>query len=229
MQSKIIIAADELSIEQCLDLASKVGKRVYAIKIHNLFDLHGASAIQELYRYGAETVWVDAKLHDIPNTTGLRAHAIGQSGAEIISVHASGGIEMMRAAAEGFLFEIYAVTVLTSLNEEQTHLLYGQPTKAAVLHLARLAKMAGMTGVVCSPKEVGMLAKQPELQGMKFIVTGVRSLGKDENDQQRVDTPQNAIKAGATHIVVGRQITQAKDPAEALEILEAELEEAGRV
>jgi orotidine-5'-phosphate decarboxylase len=207
-------------------LASRVGERVYAIKIHNLFDAHGPEFVKLLHNAGAKRVWVDAKLHDIPNTVRLRARALEWSGAKIITVHASGEIEMMTAAVEEFSAEVYAITALTSLSEEQVHLLHGQPSKAAVLYLARLAKMAGVAGVVCSPKEVGVLAKRPELKGMKFIVPGVRSIGKDAGDQQRVDTPLNAVKAGATHLVVGRQITQAKDPVEALDALEAELAEA---
>jgi len=226
MQNRIILAADELSLAQCLDLASKIGGRVHAIKIHNVFDAQGPTVVEQLHHAGAERVWVDAKLHDIPNTVRLRAEAIADSGAEIITVHASGEIEMMKAAVKAFPFEVYAITVLTSLNEEQAHLLHGQPTKAGALYLARLAKLAGVDGIVCSPKEVGILAKRPELKGLKFIVPGVRSAGKDVGDQQRVDTPGNAVRAGATYLVVGRQITQAEDPVAALDALEAELEEA---
>ncbi|OHA91345.1 MAG: orotidine 5'-phosphate decarboxylase [Candidatus Zambryskibacteria bacterium RIFCSPHIGHO2_01_FULL_49_18] len=221
--SRIILAADELTLDQCLDLASKVGDRVHAIKIHNLYDRAGAIAVQQLRDAGARRVWVDAKLHDIPNTVKLRAKAIAESGADILTVHASGEIEMMMAAVEGGPSEIYAITVLTSLGEEQAHLLFGQPSKAGALYLARLAKLAGVHGVVCSPKEVGILAKRPELQGLKFITPGVRSTGKATDDQKRVDTPAGAIASGATHLVIGRQITQAADPVEALHQIEMEI------
>jgi orotidine-5'-phosphate decarboxylase len=207
-------------------LASKIGDRVHAVKVHNLYDAQGPTVVRQLHGAGAKRVWVDVKLHDIPNTVRLRARAIADSGADIITVHASGEIEMMMAAVDAFPFEVFAITVLTSLNEEQVHLLHGQPSKAAVLYLARLAKLAGVDGVVCSPKEVGILAKRPELKGMKIIVPGVRSVGKDAGDQQRVDTPGNAVKNGATYLVVGRQITQAKDPVAALDALEVELTEA---
>ncbi len=223
--SRIVLAADELNLDQCLDLTRKIGHRVYAVKIHNLYDAYGPNVVEQLHKASAFRVWVDAKLHDIPNTVRLRAKAIGDSGAEILTVHAGGEIEMMMAAVEVFPYEVYAITVLTSLDEEQAHLLHGQPSKAGVLYRARLAKLAGVAGVVCSPKEVGMLAKRPELKGMKSIVPSVRSLGKDVADQKRVDTPTNAVKAGATHLVVGRQITQAKDPVAALDALEAELVE----
>lgn len=224
--SRIIIAADELTLEQSLDLAARVGDRVHAIKIHNVFDQQGPKAVQRLRDAGARRVWVDAKLHDIPNTAKLRAKAIAESGADILTVHASGEIEMMMAAVEAGPPEIYAITVLTSLGEEQTHLLHGQPSKAEVLYLARLAKLAGVHGVVCSPKEVGILAKRPELKGLKFITPGVRSVGKTTDDQKRVDTPAGAIASGSTYLVVGRQITQATDPEEALRQIEEELASA---
>ncbi|MFW5853411.1 MAG: orotidine-5'-phosphate decarboxylase [Patescibacteria group bacterium] len=221
--NRIVLAVDELSLDQCLELASKVGDWVYAIKIHNVFDQQGPDVVQRLRDAGARRIWVDAKLHDIPNTVKLRAKAIAESGADILTVHASGEIEMMMAAVEAGPSEIYAITVLTSLGEEQAHLLHGQPSKAEVLYLARLAKLAGVHGIVCSPKEVGILAKRSELQGLKFITPGVRSPGKATDDQKRVDTPAGAIASGSTHLVVGRQITQATDPVDALCQIEEEI------
>lgn len=222
-ESRIILAADELTLEQCKSLVSKVGDQVYAIKIHNLYDEYGPSVVQHLLFCGARRVWVDAKLHDIPNTVRLRAKTIDNSGAEILSVHASGEIEMMMAAVENGPPEIYAITVLTSLGEAQAHLLHGQPSKAEALYLARLAKLAGVHGVVCSPQEVGVLSRSPELKGMSFITPGVRSAGKATDDQKRVDTPTGAITSGATRLVIGRQITQATDPVEALRQIELEI------
>ncbi len=219
----IIIAADELTLEQCLDLASQIGDRVYAIKIHNMFDEHGPGVVERLRDAGARRVWVDAKLYDIPNTVRLRARAIAKSGADILTVHASGEIEMMMAAVEEGPAEIYAITILTSLNEEQAHLLHGQPSKAGALYLARLARLAGVHGVVCSPKEVGVLATRPELLGLRFVTPGVRSSGTGADDQKRVDTPAGAIISGSTHLVIGRQITKASDPVEALRLIEEEI------
>lgn len=221
--SRIILALDELNLDQCLELVSRVGDRVYAIKIHNIFDQQGPGVVQRLRDAGARRVWVDAKLHDIPNTVKFRAKAIADSGADILSIHASGEIEMMMAAVESGPAEIYAVTVLTSLGEEQAHLLHGQPSGSMTLYLARLAKLAGVHGVVCSPKEVGILAKRPELQGLKFITPGVRSSSKAIDDQKRVDTTARAIASGSTHLVIGRQITQAIDPVNALHRIEEEI------
>lgn len=226
MNSKkmVVLAADKLSLDQCLMLVGQVGSRVHAIKVHDVYDQYGPSVVSTLKRAGAQRVWVDAKLHDIPNTVQARAKAIANSGADILSIHASGEIEMMMAAREGApSMEIFGITVLTSLIEEQAHLLHGQPAKAAALYLARLAKLAGITGVVCSPKEVGLLGKRPELVGLKLVVPGIRSAGQDSGDQQRFDTPANAMKAGATHLVIGRQIIDATDPQAALDMIEAEI------
>ncbi|KKQ77957.1 MAG: orotidine 5'-phosphate decarboxylase [Candidatus Zambryskibacteria bacterium RIFCSPLOWO2_01_FULL_39_39] len=223
--NRIILAVDELSLERCLELVSKIGKRLCAVKIHNIYDQNGPEIVWKLKNAGASRVFVDAKLHDIPNTVRLRAKAIADSGAEIITVHASGGIEMMRVAVRAFPFEVFAVTVLTSLNIEQTHLIYGKSPKDVVLYLAKQAKLAGCAGVVCSSKEVGILSKIPELRGLKFMVPGVRSLGKALGDQSRVDTPVSAIKKGATYIVVGREVTEDKDPVKAFLKIESEISE----
>lgn len=225
---RIILAADGLELDEVLDIARAIGDRLYAVKVHDVFDAHGPKVVKALRTVGARRVWYDAKLHDIPNTVGWRARAIGK-GAEpgtevdILTVHASGEIEMMMKAVEHGPQEIYAVTALTSLDEEQVHLTYGQPSKAAVLYLARLAKLAGVHGIVCSPKEVGMLAKRPELEGLKFIVPGVRSAGVKADDQKRTDTPAAAVRAGAHHLVIGRQLTLASDPSEALDEIEDEI------
>lgn len=227
---RIIVAADNLTLEECINLTAKIGARVHAIKVHEVVDRHGPIAITRILEAGAKRVFDDAKLHDIPNTVKLRAKAIAESGASILTVHASGEIDMMMEAVTGTRSvgnaEIFAITVLTSLDEEQAHLTYGQPSKAAVLYLARLAKLAGVHGVVCSPKEVGILAKRPELKGLKFIVPGIRSAGKDADDQRRFDTPGATVKAGATYLVIGRQLTQATDQVAALEEIEAEIQAA---
>ena len=149
-KDRVILAADELDLEQTLSLVRRVGDRVYGVKVHNLWDLHGPGVVRQLLDAGAPRVWGDLKIEDIPNTARLRAQAVADSGAQMLSVHASGEIEMMMAALESGL-EIIAITVLTSLTEEQAHLLHGQPSKAAALYLARLAKLAGVPSVVCSP------------------------------------------------------------------------------
>lgn len=223
---RIIIAADELDLEQTLRLAETIGKRVYAFKIHNLYDLHGPSVVERLRRTGAQRVWVDAKLHDIPNTVRLRAKAIAASGADIVSVHACGGINMMQAALESGL-QTYAITILTSLDEAQVENLYYRRPATAVLEFAMLAMLAKAHGVVCSPKELESLARSEDIiRGLKFVVPGIRSAGKGTDDQKRTDTPVAALKAGANYLVIGRQITKAADPVAAFEELAKEIADA---
>lgn len=224
----IILSPDGLELEAVLELVGTVGHRLYGVKVHDLYDAHGPEVVSRLRDAGAARVWYDGKFHDIPNTVGLRARAVGKGGeigkdVDILTVHASGEIDMMMEAVKNGPPEIYAITVLTSLDSELTHLVYGQPPKAAVLYLARLAKLAGVQGVVCSAEEVAMLAKRPELQGLKFVVPGTRSAGKDAGDQKRTGTPAKAVQDGAHHLVIGRQVVKAPDPIAALDELEDEL------
>ncbi len=224
MNEKIIISADELGEQELLALTSSIGPRAYAVKVHDVYDKLGPSIVGALKDAGAQKVWMDAKLHDIPNTARARAKAFADNGIDIITVHASGGVEMMRAAKEGAgSAEVYAVTVLTSLSEEAATTIYHQKVQEQVLALAHLAKEAEVDGVVCSAKEVAMLAADPALIGLKFVVPGVRSPGADTHDQKRVASPKEALADGATHLVVGRQVTTAQDPASALDAIESEI------
>lgn len=218
-ESRIILAADELTLEQTLALVRVAGKRFRAVKGHAVFDEHGRSAIKTMKEAGAQLVWDDVKLHDTPNTVGLRAEKCKNSGADIMTVHASGGIEMMMAAVQKGPATILAITILTSIPEEELT----EPLKARVLYLARMAKLAGVHGIVCSAQEVGMLSKRPELNGLEFVVPGIRSAGKDAGDQKRIGTPGATIKAGATRLVIGRQLTDSKDPVAELDRIEAEI------
>ena len=218
---RIIIAADDLPYGRCLRLAEAVSERVYAIKIHELFDRHGPKAVRALRNLGVR-VWVDAKIHDTPNTARLRAQAITASGADILTVHAAGGTEMMRAAVEKAT-EVYAVTVLTSLDEPWVRAVYGRSPSDVALAFALLAYHAGVRGIVCSPREVSVLAAHSELRALELVTPGIRSNGAAANDQQRIATPAAAIIAGATRVVVGRQVTRAKDPLAALSRIEEEI------
>lgn len=227
---KIILALDELPFERCVQLiqAAIGNAAVHAFKVHNLVDRHGPEVIQKLKLAGADRIMLDYKLHDIPNTVRARAHDLYDNGADIITVHIPGGIDMMKAALEGAngVAEIWGITALTSLSEEEVHLDAGHPSKAVVLQRARMAKLAGLHAVVCSPKETAMLAKRPELQGLGIVNPGVRSPGVDHADQARVDTPANAFKAGASYIVVGREFTTAKDPEAALAYIVRQVQQA---
>jgi orotidine-5'-phosphate decarboxylase len=215
---RIFLALDGLGYENSYRLLSRIAgsplaPSIAGFKIHDLWDREGPKVVTRLASAlsgQSWCPWVDLKLHDVPNTVSLRAKAVKDAGAEIVTVHASGGIEMMRAATKTGL-NVLAITVLTSLNEEEVHLFTGQPSKAAVLYRARLAKLAGVWGLVCSPNEVSVLAKRPELVGLNLITPGIRLKGKSDTDtnQQRVNSPRVAFEAGATHIVVGSEVTQA--------------------
>ena len=227
MKTNIIPALDGLDIDEARRLVGQLHGRCYAFKIHDLFDRRGGVAIDALAAGGAR-IWVDVKLHDIPATVAGRAGMITSLGADIITVHASGGIAMMEAAVKATQTcgtEIYAITLLTSLSPEYIAKRFknGENPSMVVLDLARDAKKAGVHGVVCSPQEVGLLSRQEDLAGMKFIVPGVRSPGADQHDQQRTGTPRQAFADGASAIVVGRQITQAEDPVAAFDALVAEI------
>lgn len=229
MERRIILAADEIPLEECLALAEKLGERVYALKIHGLYLRYGQGGVRALKAAAPWRIWVDAKLHDIPNTVRLHAETLRDAGADIISVHASGGVAMMRAAKASGLI-VYGVTVLTSLTKDEVPLIYGRPLLPTVLQLARMAKEAGLDGIVSSPQEVRLLSNRGELQGWEFITPGIRSEGELGDDQVRTDTPQNAIAAGATRLVVGRQLVRAKSPLEAYEALERDIENGlGRI
>lgn len=225
--SRIVLALDGMSLENAVPLVSSVGQSVFMVKIHELWDQKGPGIVRTLKSAGAQRVWVDLKLHDIPNTVKLRTEAVLAAGADLVTVHVSGGFEMMIAARETGI-RVAGITVLTSLDEENAHLIFGSPVKAKVLQLARDAKMAGLWGVVCSPKEVGILAKRPELAGLKFIVPGIRPARKESADQKRVDTPAAAIAAGADFLVIGRAITEAPDPIAAITVIGDEIGQVAR-
>lgn len=220
--NKIIIALDGLDLRQATELVEQVGYRAYAVKIHNLFDRHGSAAIIGLKQAGAERVWVDAKLHDIPSTVEL-----SDAGADILTVHASGGVKMIQAAVDAFDGEVYAVTVLTSLDEQAANKIYGRSVKDAVGELARLVFQGGAHGLVCSPEEVASLNIRSDIGNkLSFIVPGIRPQGADIGDQKRIGTPRDTLRAGANRLVIGRPITQVQDPVAAFEAIEKEIASA---
>jgi orotidine-5'-phosphate decarboxylase len=215
----VIFDTGGMNMVQSLKLVSEIGRQVYAVKAHALRDDYGPITEELLYEAGAQRVWIDYKIHEIESMAGYSARSLAKRGAAIISVHASGGIKMMRQVRFLFDKEIYAVTVPTSLSE--TVSLYCRPVLETVQMFASWAKKAGMNGIVCSAMEAGLLVDDPRFKGLDLIVAGVRSTGSDTDDQRRVDTPVTAIRRGARRIVVGRQIVQSRNPiAEFYRILE---------
>ena len=237
-RARIILAADGLPLEKVLELVGKIGSRLYAIKVHHLYDEYGPSIIPQIRAAadpeGIPLIWVDFKLHDIPATVEKRAAALVEAGAEIITVHASGGREMMEAAIKGVAgrAKVFAVTLLTSLKPEEIENTYNCLPREEVIYLAKQAAKAGVNGVVASAEELQELVEEqeqgPELRTMDLIIPGIRLAGKlvHQDDQQRIGTPGYVIKTGGlarTALVIGRPIAQAPDPEQALDEIETDI------
>lgn len=222
-QSNVIVALsfDREPLE-VLELAEDLAPHVWGFKIHPKTEIaflrRGCDIISDIKQMGAR-VFFDGKYHDIPFEVGQWAADDRERGIDMISVHASGGPDMMYAAVEksGEML-VLAITVLTSIDQDVCTDVYGKPIEAGVSNLARGAKNAGCHGVVASVKEVEMLRECAEAGHCpKIIVTpGIRpaDYGK-QDDQKRVATPQQAAELGSSFIVVGRPIRNADDPVEA--------------
>ncbi len=223
VESKIIIPLDGMTQSEALLMAEQLSGAVWGFKVNDLLLACGVSIIEKLKRYGR--VFADAKLHDIPNTVGNSIRQLEDGGADIITVHASGGIEMLRkAAAEAKRASVIAVTVLTSLTPSDTQEIFVRTPGQAVLDLARLVRRAGLGGIVCSPAELDLLAADAELKQLIKVTPGVRPMWYQKgDDQRRTKTPREALDAGATYLVIGRPITGHDDPRQAVGLVDAEL------
>ena len=220
---RLIAALDVPEVGAAMRLSAALGDRVGFVKVGlELYTAAGPDAVKALRSEGRE-VFLDLKLHDIPNTVAGAARAAEALGAAMLTVHASGGAAMLRAARESYGGTLLAVTVLTSLDEGALADVgfAGTPLEAAV-RLASLAVKSGADGVVCSPREVAALraALGP---GVLLVVPGIRPAGAASGDQARVGTPGDAVRAGADYLVVGRPLRDAADPAAAAEALAREV------
>lgn len=194
-----------------------------------LYYAAGSGLIHALRDRGFE-VFLDLKLHDIPNTVAGAVRSVTGTGASLLTIHATGGERMMAAAAEAALPDgaphLLAVTVLTSMETADLRSVgVAADTADHVLRLAKLAQQSGISGMVCSPREVVLLRAELAPHAM-LVVPGIRPAGAAIGDQRRVATPESAIRDGASMLVVGRPITQAKDPCAAARAILAEIEAA---
>lgn len=215
VSERIIVALDGMKLEEAEALVQQLAPIGVGFKVGLEFICGGeADQLIRVIKSGGGSVFYDGKLNDIPNTVGKAAKRISvKEGIRYFNVHASAGIEAMMAAVENKgNSQVLAVTVLTSLEENNAHLLFGAPSKAKVLQLARDAKTAGVDGIICSPQELELLGKQKELLGLLKITPGVRPEWAAVGDQKRIMTPADAVRMGATALVIGRPIT--KPPAE---------------
>lgn len=216
---RILCAADSPRLDEVLLLGELLAGEVGAIKLGSeFFTAHGPDGVRRVAEAGSR-VFLDLKYHDIPNTVAGAVRAASALGCALATVHASGGAAMLRAAAEAAAGagpgrpRLLAVTVLTSLDGDDLAAV-GQagPVEGQALRLARLAAENGMDGVVCSPREAAAI--RSELGGaLALVVPGIRPDWAGLDDQKRVLTPAAAVAAGADHLVVGRPITAAADPA----------------
>ena len=224
MGKDVIIACDFSSAEQVFNFLDKFTTKKPFVKIGmELFYAEGPSIVREIKKRGHK-IFLDLKLHDIPNTVKKSMSVLSRLDVDLCNLHASGTKRMMEAALEGLTREdgsrplLIAVTQLTSTDQEsmEQDLLIKEPIDKVVMHYAHNAKTAGLDGVVCSPLEA---AKVHEVCGKDFITVtpGVRFADGDIGDQKRVMTPQAAKEIGSDYIVVGRPITAAEDPVKAYE------------
>lgn len=219
MGKDVIIACDFSSKKAVFDFLDKFGNEKPYVKIGmELYYAEGPAIVKELKERGHK-IFLDLKLHDIPNTVKKSMSVLSRLDVDMCNLHASGTIAMMEAAIEGLTREdgtrplLIAVTQLTSTDSErmEKELLIKEPIDKVVMHYASNAKKAGLDGVVCSPLEAG---KVHEVCGKDFftVTPGVRFADGDVGDQKRVTTPEKAKEIGSDYIVVGRPITAAEDP-----------------
>ncbi|MBQ5602130.1 MAG: orotidine-5'-phosphate decarboxylase [Clostridia bacterium] len=224
MGKDVIIACDFDSAEKTFAFLDKFTGRKPFVKIGmELYYAEGPSIVKEIKKRGHK-IFLDLKLHDIPNTVKKSMAVLSRLDVDMTNLHAGGTIRMMQAAIEGLTREdgtrpmLIAVTQLTSTDQEsmENDLLIHEPIDKVVMHYAHNAKVAGLDGVVCSPLEAG---KVHDTCGKDFVTVtpGVRFADGDIGDQKRVMTPAEAKKIGSDYIVVGRPITAAEDPVSAYE------------
>jgi len=235
MRERLIVALDVDNLEQATELVRQLAGEVGMFKIgKQLFTHAGPQAVRQIQELGGE-IFLDLKFHDIPNTVAKAAIEATRLGVKMFNVHASGSLEMMRMTVKEVKRVcrqqklrrpiMLAVTVLTSLNQDDLKRV-GVERKVAdqVVRLALLTKEAGMDGVVASPHEVADIR---EACGRRFVIVtpGIRPSDVNRNDQQRVMTPQDAVRGGVDYIVVGRPIIEAKDPVAAARAIVADMQQ----
>lgn len=231
---RLIVALDVSTMDAMKSIVSSLGDSVSFYKVGmELFYAEGDQTVRYLQDQGKH-VFLDLKLHDIPNTVAHGVSSLTRLGANLITIHGQGGPIMMKAAAQAAREsaeqlgierpKLLAITVLTSFDDEAWTSIGGQlPISNQVIRLAKLAKESGMDGVVCSALEAKMIR---EACGPDFLIItpGIRPSFAATNDQKRIATPASALADGASRLVIGRPITQAANPQEAVRLIIEEME-----
>ena len=234
-RDKLIVALDVPNLDSALNLMEKLQGEVKFFKVGmQLFTAEGPEVVRQITRQGGQ-VFLDLKFHDIPNTVMEAGERAASLGVYMYNVHAAGGLEMMKKTKErtvqatkelGFPQPlVIAVTVLTSMNQETLNkeVGIGRRVEEQVVAWAKLAQEAGLDGVVASSQEVEAI-RQTCGSDFLLVTPGIRPIWAAANDQKRIMTPREAIKAGSDFIVVGRPITGAEDPREAAKKVLEEME-----
>lgn len=235
VKRRIIVALDVKNRDEAKKVLESLPEaRIFKVGLE-LFTAEGPAMLDLVKSYGRE-VFLDLKLHDIPNTVAGAVKSAVRHGVSMLTIHTSGGKEMMKKAVEAAketaekeskpLPLILGVTVLTSLKDSDLQEIgFSADSKKQVLRLARLAVEAGIEGIVCSPQEIEPLRAEIG-QALKIITPGIRPAWAEAQDQKRIMTPAEAIQKGADYLVIGRPITQAPVPAEAFSKVIEELNSA---
>ena len=215
---KIIVALDSNNFSEIEKLVKSLKKDVYAFKIgYQFFFNFGLIGYKKIFSI-CPKIFLDLKLHDIPNTVKNGLEALNKIKPILTTIHISGGDEMMKSSVKDKKFtKILGVSILTSMDTKQTKKFYNQKNVSfLVKKFAKFAKKNGLDGVVCSPKEIEFIRKET---GRDFIIVtpGIRLKNKiRSDDQKRVETPEKAIEMGANYLVIGRPITESKNPLKTL-------------
>ena len=224
---KIVVALDYATASLANEMVAQLGPSRCRLKVgKELFTRSGPQFVENLHNRGFE-VFLDLKFHDIPNTTAKACQAAAEMGVWMVNVHASGGQKMMSAARDAIEAcshqpILIAVTVLTSMSQDDlAEVGLDVAPVEQVKRLANLAKLSGMDGVVCSAQEARLLRQQWEAACL--VTPGIRPAWSSKGDQVRIMTPADAIDHGASYLVIGRPITGAEDPMEALAKIEQEI------
>lgn len=230
-RKRLIVALDVPTVQAALELVNRLERSCLWFKVGmELFTAAGPAAIEPLVARG-HSVFLDLKFHDIPNTVAGAVRSAAALGVRMVNVHAGGGPAMLEAAQNALAGmadppQLLAVTVLTSIDQAQASAAGIARTPAEQVELlAKMALAAGVRGFVCSPQEVATLRGLTGPEGV-LVIPGIRPAGAETGDQRRIATPADALRNGASYLVVGRPITQAADPADAAEGILREMAEA---
>ena len=223
MLKPIIVAVDETKPNSFKEIVDSLDNDLCMIKVGSVsFNAMGHEAINYVASKGFK-IFLDLKLHDIPNTVKKSIEGLISLPLSMLTIHTSGGLEMMKAAKQALQssdIKVFGVTALTSLSDEDTNIIFKRSASGQVKAMLDLAEAAGIDGVVCSPLELELVTQRESLES---ITPGIRIL-KSNDDQTRVMTPKEAIMMGANHIVIGRPITNASNISRALKEIHNSLE-----